>query len=185
MLVEIATATVASGGRPISVERLAAIEDKIRDTLRHTRAANTLRAYASDWADFVTWCAGLGLRPLPATAGTVAGYLSELKAPPDDRRPATVATLTRRLAALSQIHQACGYPNPCAAQLVKDFMRGARRFLGTSKVKHLPRPCKLFPGLLSVSTHIRKLSRSCESFFASERTLVVEVDRLPEPVSVA
>jgi len=132
VLREIATTTVATGGRVPSAERLAAIEAKIRDTVSHGRAANTLRAYAGDWADFVTWCDAVGLQPLPATPGTVAGYLSEMKAPPDDRPPLKVATMTRRLAALGQVHQVCGYPNPCVDQLVKDFMRGARRDLGVA-----------------------------------------------------
>ncbi|MDQ1419001.1 MAG: hypothetical protein QOJ52_963 [Acidimicrobiaceae bacterium] len=69
----------------------------------------------------------MGLQPLPATPGTVAGYLSELKCPPDDRRPLSMATMTRRLAALGQVHLVSGHPNPCVDQLVKDFMRGARR----------------------------------------------------------
>jgi len=35
------------------------------------RAANTLRGYRSDWAEFTTWCAHHDRDPLPSAASTV------------------------------------------------------------------------------------------------------------------
>jgi len=46
----------------------------------------------------------LGLSGLPASPTSVAGYLSEFGFPPDDREPATVSPLTRRLSAIGQAH---------------------------------------------------------------------------------
>ena len=95
-----------------SAERLAALEAKVHRAVAHGRAEATLRAYASDWADFATWCHVAGLDALPATAGTVAGYVSELAFPDHDRDPAAVSTITRRLAAIGQIHSLARQPNP-------------------------------------------------------------------------
>jgi hypothetical protein len=48
--------------------------------------------------------------------------------------------MTRRLAALGQVHQVYGYPNPCADQLVKELMRGARRNGGSQLVAMVTSP---------------------------------------------
>ena len=89
-------------------------------------------AYATDWADFSTWCATIGLESLPATPGTVAGYVSELAFPPDDRAAAAISTITRRLAGIGQVHQLAGHANPCSDPLVRETMRGLRRALGVA-----------------------------------------------------
>jgi hypothetical protein len=40
------------------------------------KAASTRRAYRSDWRCFSAWCTARGLDPLPASAETVARFLS-------------------------------------------------------------------------------------------------------------
>jgi hypothetical protein len=49
----------------------------VRDYIGASRSANTLRAYASDWRDFRTWCESHGVCPLPAAPATVALYIAE------------------------------------------------------------------------------------------------------------
>jgi site-specific recombinase XerD len=133
MLLELADATVADGRPAPSPERLAELQAKIARTAGYSRASATLRAYVSDWAHFVRWCAQFGLCPLPATATTVAGYVSELVDPSDpEEAPRKVSTITRRLASIGAVHKAKGLPNPCVDQLVKTVMRGARRTLGVA-----------------------------------------------------
>src|SRR5215212_7699525 len=80
-----------------------------------SRSTATKRAYRADWQDFCAWCAHLGLESLPASENTVARYLTQLAEgsyehkPTDQRKPLKVATLTRRLASISQAHQLAGY----------------------------------------------------------------------------
>ena len=91
---------------------------------RAGRSETTWRAYGSDLAHFATWCADAGLSPLPAEPATVTGYLlaccEEL----------SLATLQRRLAALSIAHRVLGVPSPTETQSVRLTWAGMRRTLG-------------------------------------------------------
>jgi integrase len=129
VLLELATTAPV---RPPSPERLADLEARIRRAVANGRSEATLRAYSTDWADFATWCRTVGFDPLPAAAGVVAGYVSEMAFPPDDRPPAAVSTITRRLAGIGQVHQLAGHSNPCTDALVRETMRGVRRALGVA-----------------------------------------------------
>ncbi len=53
------------------------------DYVAAARAANTLRGYRSDWAEFTGWAAERGLKVLPAGPATITGYLSDLARLPD------------------------------------------------------------------------------------------------------
>lgn len=92
-------------------------------------ATNTLRGYQADLRDFTAWCEQGGANPLPASPTTVAAYLVALA-----DTGAAVATIQRRMAALSQAHQAAGFtPPPTADWHVRQVMKGIRRRLGTSQ----------------------------------------------------
>lgn len=118
-----------------SPERISELEAKIAAALARTKAPATVRAYRSDWADFVTWCATSGFDALPATAGTVAAYVAELAQPPDDRAPLKSSTITRRLSAISEAHRLAGFESPTSDRLVRDTMAGIRRMLGVARTQ--------------------------------------------------
>jgi site-specific recombinase XerD len=87
------------------------------------RAANTRRAYGSDWADFSGWCASVGAVPLPAEAATLALYLTA-------RAPTHAAsTLARRLAAIRTAHREAGHAPPDHGDL-RRVWSGIRRAHG-------------------------------------------------------
>lgn len=46
-----------------------------------------------------------------------------------------MSTITRRLAAIGQVHQFAGHPNPAAETIVREAMRGIRRALGVAPVQ--------------------------------------------------
>ena len=94
------------------------------------RAEATRRAYASDWADFVAACAGLGVSPEPSSS-LVAIYLDQLA-----RAGAKVATIRRRVAAINARLRAAGRP----ALSVRDeplasVLRGIRREIGAPPIQ--------------------------------------------------
>src|SRR5260370_36091659 len=86
--------------------------DAARGFIEQAKAPNTLRAYRADWHDFTMWCDVRGLAPLPATSETVTLYLADLAG------RCKVATLTRRLSAISQAHQLAGHESPTSAAAV-------------------------------------------------------------------
>ena len=118
-----------------------ALDDAVsrtRELLRHSLASNTRRAYAADWRHFSSWCQANHRIPLPALPETVGIYLTSLA------EEAKVSTLTRRISAISQAHQAAGFDSPTQAPVVRQLMKGIRRTLGTAqagkspvKVEHL------------------------------------------------
>ena len=110
------------------------------------RSDATLRAYRSDWADFAAWCGSRGLVAMPATPETVALYIaSRAEAGPDgaDGRPTAplkVATLRRRLAAISQAHKLAGLESPAlrSREPLHSVWAGVTRALGTAPEKVAP-----------------------------------------------
>ncbi len=106
--------------------------ERAREYARQAKAESTRRAYASDWADFAEWCQGHGRAALPADAETVALYVTAL-AP-----VRKVATIQRRLAAISQAHQFAGLESPAGHVVVRTVMAGIRRAKGTAQVGKRP-----------------------------------------------
>lgn len=100
-----------------------------RRYLADSRAANTVRAYRSDWNDFSGFCNAHGLANLPALPQTVALYLTHLT----DGRGLKARTLERRLAAIAQVHEAAGHPSPGQDAIVRNVMKGIRRVHGTAQ----------------------------------------------------
>lgn len=92
-------------------------------------AESTRRAYASDWADFAGWCAGLGQAPPPASAELVAVYLARAA-----KAQLSVSTLARRLAAIADHHRRAGFDPPSGAAL-DEVWAGIRRTHGRPPTK--------------------------------------------------
>ena len=66
----------------------------------HEKSSGTRRAYGSDFGIFSAWCDARGLDSMPASAGTVARFLSSqatagLKSSTIGRRAAAIGTSTR------------------------------------------------------------------------------------------
>jgi site-specific recombinase XerD len=122
--------------------KLEEIADQTRAYVEATRAASTLRAYASDWSDFLNWCADHHLQALPASPEAVALYITHLA------RSRRVATVQRRLAAISQTHQDAGQPTPTDDRLVRKTMAGIRRTHGTAQVRKSPTRTQLLRQLV-------------------------------------
>jgi len=117
----------------------------VRAYLAAEKSSSTRRAYASDWADFSTWCEGAGESALPAEPITVARYLAQLA---DGGRK--VSTIERRVAAIRAAHKAAGHEPPTNAEGVKAVMRGIRRTKGGKRTKKAPATAELIARLLSL-----------------------------------
>jgi site-specific recombinase XerD len=97
-----------------------------QDYARAARAANTVRAYSSDWRDFLSWCQTKQLAPLPAEPQAIVWYLGHLAQL--GRKPATIE---RRLTAIAQAHKQLGYDAPTSSTAVRNVLAGIKRTHGT------------------------------------------------------
>jgi integrase len=100
---------------------------RVRDYLRNTRAEATRRAYASDWQHFSTWCRAHSLPDLPAAPGSLMLYLGELAG-----AGKKISTLTRRVAAIAQVHRTAGFESPSDSRGVRELLSGIRRTHGSA-----------------------------------------------------
>jgi len=89
------------------------------------RAANTLRGYRSDWAEFIAWSDQHGVSALPAGPAAVTGYLTYLAG-----HGAKVGTMSRRLSAIRFAHQLRDLPDPATNARVVAVWEGIRRTHG-------------------------------------------------------
>lgn len=114
------SAEIAGSGTALGQEIAAA-----RGYRAQAKAANTLRAYASDWAQFEGWCDERALDCLPARPEVVATYLAALAV--GGRADSTIG---RHLAAIGWKHRQNGLVAPTARDermVVADTLAGIRR----------------------------------------------------------
>jgi site-specific recombinase XerD len=110
---------------PAPLTDLPTIGRKAAEFARSSKASATLRAYESDWRDFVGWCQALDLDYLPAEPATVGAYLS------DRAGVLKVATLDRRRAAIAFYHRRGGHGFDNEHLAISSVMSGIRRTHGS------------------------------------------------------
>jgi integrase len=110
---------------PTHLEQLA---DRARGYADAASSPNTRRAYTSDWKHFSAWCRRQGLEVLPPSAQTVGLYITACAsgAATADRQPNSVATIERRLSALTWNYQQRGTPLDRADRHIATVLAGIR-----------------------------------------------------------
>lgn len=121
--------------QPLFLQRLKERNDRYAE---NARAANTKKAYTSDFTDFKNWCdkQEIPLPSLPATPDCVGAYLTALA----EERGYKIATIQRRLASISQAHKKHGYETPTNSQRVKEIMQSIRRIYAPQQTVRKVRP---------------------------------------------
>lgn len=105
------------------------LSSSVSHYLEQSLSKNTLRAYASDWAQFMDWCEQMEVAFLPAAPGTVAYFIVYLA----DHRKNKVSTIDRKLAAIRHYHAVNGFQSPTDTTGIELTMRGVRRQHGTAQ----------------------------------------------------
>ena len=72
--------------------------------LEHSKAANTIRAYQSDFNDFRIFCSKNSFRSMPTDPKIVSLYLTQLST-----NEAKMSTLKRRTVSIGVVHKLKGY----------------------------------------------------------------------------
>lgn len=103
-----------------------ALTEKIADYARKglEGALNTQRAYKSDLKYFKEWCQENGQSELPASASTLAAYVSHLA---DTHK---WASINRKLAAISKLHELNNLDLPTKDKAFRAVMEGIKRTKG-------------------------------------------------------
>jgi len=108
----------------------AALDAQAREYADRSMAPNTRRAYETDWAHFVGWCARHESDPLPATPDAVWRYVTDLANNGTEAtggRPAKTSTILRRVSSISVMHKAHGHNSPTGDAAVQFVLEGIAR----------------------------------------------------------
>jgi len=116
-------------------------------------APATLKAYATDWANFNAWCSTHGFTSMPATPEVVGAFLAAAG------EGYALPTLRRRVAAIARACRIAGHPLDTKAPAIRETLRGIGRKHGTP-----PRRS----AALTIAD-MRKLVRACSTTLAGAR----------------
>jgi len=103
------------------------LHDVAKKHLANSKAANTKRAYRSDWTHFSEWCEKNGLSALPAEPETLVYYITSLG------ETLKASSIKRKMVAISQRHETAGYDSPTKTVLVKGVWEGLQRTIGVKE----------------------------------------------------
>jgi len=93
--------------------------------LKSSKAANTLRAYESDYKDFGRFCIKHGFKSMPTEPKILTLYLTHLS------QTSKFSTLKRRLASISVIHKLSGHYIDTKHPLITENLMGIKRVKGS------------------------------------------------------
>jgi site-specific recombinase XerD len=106
------------------VKNISSIEIETLDNIRSSKSANTIRAYKSDFNNFVDFCKKNNFKALPADPKIVSFYITHLSS------NSKVSTLKRRLASISVIHKIKGHYIDIKHPLIIENLMGIQRKKG-------------------------------------------------------
>jgi len=107
------------------VTDLKTLQDETLSNLKISKAVNTLRAYKSDYKDFVLFCTKHGFNSLPSEPKIISLYLTYLS------KSSKVSTLRRRLVSISTIHKLKGHYLDIKHPIIVENLMGIRRVKGS------------------------------------------------------
>ena len=102
------------------------LQEETINNLKSSKAANTLRAYKSDYKDFSLFCIKHGLQAMPSNPNTVSIYLTNLS-----KSEAKISTLRRRLVSISVVHKLRGHYLDTKHPVIVENLLGIKRLKGT------------------------------------------------------
>ena len=95
--------------------------------LKNSKAANTLRAYRSDFNDFEIFCSKNNFKSLPSDPKIITLYLTHLS------KIMKFSTLKRRLASISVVHKLKGHYIDIKHPLIMENLLGIKRVIGSAQ----------------------------------------------------
>ena len=108
------------------------LEIETLDNLKLSKAKNTIRAYKSDFNDFVLFCSKHGLKSMPTEPKNVSLYLTYLS------KKSRYSTLKRRLASINVMHRYKGHYLDTKHPLIIENLLGIKRQIGVHQKAKKP-----------------------------------------------
>jgi len=136
------------------VTDLKSLELETINNLKNSKAANTLRAYQSDFKDFGAFCAKNGFKLLPTEPKIIALYLTHLS------NKSKFSTLKRRLASIKVIHKMKGHYIDIKHPIIMENLLGIKRKIGTAQKAKKP---LLISELKALIEPINKLEKAYDA----------------------
>ena len=133
------------------------LEIETLDNLKMSKAKNTIRAYKSDFNDFVLFCSKHNLQSLPANPKIVSLYLTNLS------KNSKYSTLKRRLASINVMHKYKGHYLDTKHPIIIENLLGIKRQIGIHQKAKKP---MLFNDLKEI---IKQINSSNENNFKKLR----------------
>ncbi len=100
------------------------LENETLDNLKLSKAKNTIRAYKSDFNDFVLFCARHSFKSIPSDPKVVSLYLTFLS------KNSKFSTLKRRLASINMMHKYKGHYLDTKHPIIVENLMGIKRNIG-------------------------------------------------------
>ena len=107
------------------VSNIKSLHDETINNLKSSKSNNTLRAYKSDFKDFVSFCRTHGFNSLPSEPKIVALYLTHLS------KNSKISTLRRRLVSIGVVHKIKGHYLDTKHPIIIENLMGIRRTKGS------------------------------------------------------
>ncbi len=108
------------------------LEIETLDNLKLSKAKNTIRAYKSDFKDFVLFCSKHGMKSMPTEPKIVSLYLTYLS------KQSKFSTLKRRLASINVMHKYKGHYLDTKHPIIIENLLGIKRQIGTHQKAKKP-----------------------------------------------
>tara|TARA_X000000950_G_scaffold235170_1_gene285496 strand:- start:61 stop:975 length:915 start_codon:yes stop_codon:yes gene_type:complete len=127
------------------------LEIETLDNLKLSKAKNTIRAYKSDFSDFVLFCSKHGMQSMPSEPKIVSLYLTHLS------KNSKFSTLKRRLASINVMHRYKGHYLDTKHPIIVENLIGIKRQIGIHQKAKKP---LLYNDLKALINVINKSSAS-------------------------
>lgn len=108
------------------------LEIETIENLRNSRSINTLRAYKSDFKDFLIFCIKNNFSSMPAPPKVVALYLTHLG------KSSKFSTLKRRIVSISVMHKLKGHYFDSKHPIIMDNLQGIKKINGSRQKSKKP-----------------------------------------------
>ena len=133
------------------------LELETLDNLKLSKAKNTIRAYKSDYNDFVLFCSKHGIQSMPTNPKIISLYMTHLS------KKSKFSTLKRRLASINVMHRYKGHYLDTKHPIIVENLLGIKRQIGIHQKAKKP---LLFNDL---KTMINVINKSSENKFKKLR----------------